>query len=553
MSLDRYNFHMAIQDFQSARQRAGLEEILARLAGRSNELLSYEEVAHKLKLRASSDRGIKPIPIDAIVGSVGRYADFTRTFLPRGAVDQHRWAGIKAALEDAGLPPIEVYQVGEVYFVIDGNHRVSIARRQGLKTIEAHVVEVRTDIPLTPDMRPEDLILKAEYAEFLEVTRLTDSRPNVDLSVTACCQYEKLLDQIRVHQYFLQQQAQTEVALQTAAENWYDESYIPLAEAIRDRGILRWFPGRTITDLYLWIWENRSSLEKELGWEIQSEIAATDLILERRAYAESGSWRKARTVSRYTDTLFADILVPLSGNETSWDALEQALVIAQRESATLHGLHIVDSREKVQSPDALAVQEQFTQRCAQANVEGRLVIESGDITQKICERAVLTDLIVWRVRYPPSGGLSSLTFSSRGLIVKSPRPILAVPGQASQMRKALLAFDGSPRAREALFVATYLAEMWKTSLVVFSMLEGSKVKPGVQDYVRRYLEIHEVQAEFILAEKGSDPSLLEVGRDRGVDLVLMGGYGGSVIKEVVLGSYLDHVLRNSTFPTFICR
>src|SRR5829696_1996475 len=108
---DQYKFQMAIQDFQSARQGAAIQEILARITGKSNQLLSYEEVADKLKLRARTDRGAQHILIDAIVGSVGRDTDFTRTFLPRRAGDRQRWANVKAAMEEgAGLPPIEVYK-----------------------------------------------------------------------------------------------------------------------------------------------------------------------------------------------------------------------------------------------------------------------------------------------------------------------------------------------------------------------------------------------------------------------------------------------------------
>src|SRR5215208_3242735 len=171
-----------------------------------------------------------------------------------------------------------------------------------------------------------------------------DLRPNVDLNVTIPGQYEKLLQQIYTQKYLLEQDNNSEISFQAAVVDWYDHIYIPLAETIRDRGLLRWFPERTITDLYLWISENRSALEKELGWEIQSDIAATGLILERSAQSEPGGWRKARTSTRYTDHLFTDILVPLSGNGESWDSLEQAIAIAQREDARLHGLHVVDSK-----------------------------------------------------------------------------------------------------------------------------------------------------------------------------------------------------------------
>jgi len=155
MAENKYKFQLAIQDFQSAWHRASVQEILARFTGKSTQLLSYEEVAEKLKLRARMERGVHHIPLDAIVGSVGRYTEFTRTFLPRRADDQHRWASVKTAMEEGvGLPPIEVYKVGEIYFVIDGNHRVSIARQEKYRTIEARVIEVRTDIPLTPDVQP---------------------------------------------------------------------------------------------------------------------------------------------------------------------------------------------------------------------------------------------------------------------------------------------------------------------------------------------------------------------------------------------------------------
>src|SRR5688572_1539310 len=554
MSPDQYRYQLAIQDFQSARQKAAIQEVLARIRGKSNQLLSYEEVAEKLKLRARTDRGVQHIPLDAIVGSVGRDTDFTRTFLPRREENRQRWANVKAAMEDgAGLPPIEVYKVGEVYFVMDGNHRVSIAKQEGFTSIEARVIEVRTNIPLTPDVQPDDLIIKAEYAEFLEDTRIMDLRPNVDLSVSIPGQYEKLMSQIYLQKFIMVEDQKLNASLQDAVEAWYDNIYIPLAEAIRDRGLLRWFPDRTITDLYIWIAENRTALEKEQGWEIQSDIAATDLILERSVKSEPGSWRKARTATRYTDRLFADILVPLSGDTESWDSLDQAIIITQREGARLHGLHIVDSKEKVESSHALTIQTQFDQVCRDANVEGKLVIEAGDITKKICERATMTDLVVLKIVHPPMGGVATLRSPFRAIIMNSSRPVLGVPATATLFQRALLAYDGTDRAKEALFVATYLAEMWKTQLIIFTAVDGTKVKADVQDYVRRYLEIHEVEADYLITEHGALDHLKSTVEERGVDLVLMGSHGGSTLKQVFVGSALDYMLRESKTPMFICR
>lgn len=550
---NQYNFQMAVNDFQSARLKAGIQEVLARITGKSTQLLSYEEVSEKLKLRARTERGIQHIPVNAIVGSVGRYTDFTRNFLPRSDSDQERWSRVKAVFMESGLPPIEVYKVGEAYFVVDGNHRVSIAREEGMTSIEARVIEFKTDIPLTPNIQPDDLIIKAEYADFLESTRINETRPNVDLSTTSCCQYEKLMEQIQVCQYLLQEEQQQDVSLQDAAASWYDTIYIPLAEAIRDRGLLHWFPTRTITDLYLWVSENRSALEKELGWQIQSDIAATDLILQRSVTSEPGTWRKARMASRYTDTLFADILVPLSGFQESWDALDQALIIAKHENAKLHGLHIVETKDDVELEDSQGVKARFDRTCAEAGVIGNLAIDVGDITTRICERAVLTDLIVVKITNPPAVGISALRSPFRTIIEKSSRPLLTVPTEASPFKRALLAYDGSERAKEALFVATYLAEMWKTELLVFTASEGSRRSEETQDHVRRYLDIHEVEAEYIVSEPGAMDYLEKTVEERSVDLVLMGSHGGSVLQQVFVGSALDHMLRESKVPTFICR
>lgn len=552
---NNYKLQMAIQDFQSARQKAAVQEILARVTGKSTQLLSYEEVAEKLRLRARMERGIQHIPLDAIVGSVGRNTEFTRTFLPRRAGDQQRWANVKAAFMDmdANLPPIEVYKVGEVYFVVDGNHRVSIARQEKFKMIEARVIEFNTEVNLTPDVQLDDLIIKAEHVQFLDETRIHELRPNVDLTVTTPGQYEKMMQEICEQELLLEQEQKEQVDFQDATVNWYDTMYIPLAEAIRDRGLLRWFPGRTITDLYVWISENRAALEEEVGWEIQSDIAVTDLILERSVSSESGSWRKARTATRYTDYLFMDILVPLSGDAESWDSLEQAITIAQREAAKIHGLHIVDSKEKLESEPALAVQSQFNKLCAEAGVEGKLFVEEGEITNKINERATMTDLIVLKIVHPPMGGLATLKSPFRKVIQNSSRPVLGIPSKATRFQRALLAYDGSNLAKEALFVATYLAEIWKTELIVYTALDGAKITAYVQEHVRKYLDIHEVEAEYMISENGAMDNLKQTVEEQNADLVLMGSHGGTALQQVFIGSALDYMLRESDVPIFICR
>ena len=141
-------------------------------------MLAYDYVSQQLRGTGTIDRGLQEIPLDAIVGSVGRYDDFTRDFLPKKDSIQDRWAGVKAAiLNMTGMTPISVYQIGEGYFVRDGNHRVSVARQLGTPTITALVTEVKTRVPLAIDDDLDEVKCKARYAEFLEVTKLDELRP----------------------------------------------------------------------------------------------------------------------------------------------------------------------------------------------------------------------------------------------------------------------------------------------------------------------------------------------------------------------------------------
>lgn len=560
MSINKFNYQSALQDFNEARLKASLEEALARITGRSNELLSYDEVAQKLKLRVRADRGVHEIPVESIIGSVGRYTDFTRTFLPRRADDQERWARVKAVMEEpmgTGLDPIEVYKVGEAYFVLDGNHRVSIARQEGLKYIEAHVIEVQTGIPVTPDLQPDELIIKAEYAEFLEKTEIKSMFPTADLSVTVPGQYAKLFAHIEVHRYFMGLELQREIPYQEAVRHWYETVYTPFLEPIRERGLLRWFPDRTETDLYLWVSEHLETLKSELGWAFSPEKAITDLAKRDNPRvaseeAEPGHWRQSKLYDRYTDRLFREILVPVGDSEEGFMALEQAILIAQKETAALRGLHIVPPKSNIDEPKAIEIQSRFNNRCQEAGVNGSLAIVQGEVADQICSYALLTDLIVLNVSRPPEPGLSSLGSGLRSIIWRSARPILTVPVRTSLGDRALLAFDGSEKSKEALFVAAYIAEQWKTKLTVMTLKDSEEASASVQDYARAYLELHEMEANYI-STKGPMDTFLEVSKERDINLILMGGYSGTALKEVIIGSLVNNLLRKFEYPILICR
>jgi nucleotide-binding universal stress UspA family protein len=557
-----------------------MEAITARLTGKSVDLFAYEDVRQKLKAKGTVSKGLRDIPLDAIVGSVGRYSDFTRSFLPRRDSGKQRWARVKAQVTDmGGLPPIEVYQIGEVYFVRDGNHRVSVARELEAPTIQAYVTEVRTKVPLSLDDQPDDLILKAEYADFLEHTQLDKLRPGANLRVTVPDQYRKLEEHIAVHRYYMGLEKEREIPYEEAVTRWHDEVYLPVVQVIQEQGILRDFPERTETDLYLWVSEHRAALEERLGWEeIKPEAAATDLVTQSSPRPQRimtrvserildrvtpdgledgpspGMWRREHMIKPENGHLFADILVPLSGAEAGWHALEQALDIAQREEGRLRGLHVVQAEDQIDSGEAQAVQAEFNRRCEAAGVPGQLAIEAGGIARIICERTRWTDLIVVNLTYPPpSQPVAKLGSGFRTLIRRCTSPVLAVPGAPSPLDSVLLAYDGSPKADEALFLATYLADRWGAMLSVVTVAEQGHVPTNTALRAQRYLESYEIQGTPLERSGPVGEQILEAAEEQGSNLIIMGGYGHSPVLEVVLGSAVDQVLRGSRYPTLICR
>jgi nucleotide-binding universal stress UspA family protein len=579
MSTENPQLVSAIQDFRRARSQAKLEQVMARLTGASTELLNYEEVRQKLKGTRTTSRGLQDIPIDAIIGSVGRYADFTRSFLPRQDADEDRWAGVEAAMTDmAGLPPIEVYQIGEAYFVMDGNHRISVAKRLGATHVEAYVTELHTKVPLSPDVRPQDLVVKAEYAGFLEHTNLDKLRPDADLSMSLPGKYKELEEHISVHRYFMGIEQDREIPYEEAVAHWYDTVYLPVVQMIRENGILRDFPDRTETDLYLWILDHRDQLGQELAWEIEPEVAAEDLVdrfspqlgqVVRRAMQKvraiilpkgitpgpaPGKWRRARGVRAPGEHLFSRILVTVNGKEDGWHVVDQALKLAQREQGRLIGLHVVASKRKQESETVRAIQAEFTRRCDEAGVPSQWIVEVGDVSEKICEVGRWLDLVVINLAYPPGDRpVARLSSGLRTLIQHCAVPILAIPRASLGVSRILLAYDGSFKAKEALFVSTYLAGMWNAPLAVVTVLEENHTTSETVRLARRYLERHGVDAAYAEKRGNVGQAILEAATEFGSNLIVMGGYGFNPVLEIVLGSAVDQVLRESRQPVLICR
>jgi nucleotide-binding universal stress UspA family protein len=575
--LNRQAISSAANDFRRARWQAVVEELVARLQGKSVDLLSYEDIIKKLKVKGQASRGRKEIPLDAIVGSVGRVTEFTRSFLPRRDKTMSRWSRVGAAVSSMeGVPPIEVYKVGDAYFVLDGNHRVSVARQMGSKYIEAYVTEVKTRVPLTSDIQPEQLIAKAEYADFLVKTRLDELRPDASMEVSAAGQYPKLEEHIEVHKYFMGLEQQRDIPYAEAVEDWYDTVYVPVVDVIREMKLSEAFPNLTETDLYLLFMEHWSQLTTELGWNVDYETAAENMarsmgtstgsvlsrwgsrILDVVVPEEledgpaSGEWRQR--LNGHADHIFTDVLVSVSGQVNSWNAVAQAMEVVQRESGRLLGLHVTPAHDLINEDAAQAVRGEFERRCHEAQIRGEMVLTSGQIANEIVERTRWADLVVVNVAYPPTPQpLLRLLSGFRALIRRSHCPVLAVPRKPSCMKRALLAFDGSPKAREAMFVAAYMAQHWGTELTVVSVIESMYTTPDTLVVAREYLEAHGVQATYVQETGVAAEGILKTRRAHNNDLIIMGGYGFSPVFEAVWGSAIDQVLRETHRPVLICR
>jgi len=566
------NFASALEDFRLARRKAALQTIIGRMRGKGEDLLSYNDVRKQLQAIESADRVLDDIPINSIVGSVNRYTDFTRNFLPKQSVSGERWARVKAASQGmVGLAPIEVYQIGEVYFVQDGNHRVSIARQSGANSIQAYVRKVHSRITITPEIQPDDLIIKAEYLDFLETTYFDRLLPQTDLNATSPGGYPFILQQIEAVKFEVERKSGKEIPLETAVLYWNEKIYLPIIYIIREKELLKDFHQRTETDLFIFLIRYQRQLVQELGWDITFETAAARLrsklspkiIRAFRKVLEAifpdilkpgptvGEWRQQQ-LSAYQGRLFADILVVITGKEEGWNTLEFALNIAKEEGSQVYGLHVSCPQYSLHEDEIQVIKLTFDQYCENFEVPGKLVLVNTNKPERlILERARWADLLLLPSHYTPkeTGG-----FHLESLIRRCPTPILAIHEKATYpIKKGILAFDGSPKADEALFLATYLAKFWEMRLVVLSVFGSKKVPIQTLSNASEFLDRYKVDAEYVKAFGPPGTATIIFAIESQCDLIISGGYGSNLLKKLFAGSVIDEISQKAQQSLLICK
>jgi hypothetical protein len=252
--------------FERARRRSAYRRLARVIRGEpSPALLPLEEATRRLRPFERRYVGLRPIPVKQVVGTDSRGGDFDRDFLPRRPEIRARWRDVEQAYPDGDFPPIVVYQLGDAYFVLDGHHRVAIARQRGMETIDAEVTELRARWRLGADADIVELIHAEQQRIFMEESGLDRTRPELCINLSRPVGYIQLLETIQLHGYHAMLAAGTALDPAEVSADWYEQVYEPTVAAIRREGLDRAYPEATDADLFLCVWERRRELMPDLG------------------------------------------------------------------------------------------------------------------------------------------------------------------------------------------------------------------------------------------------------------------------------------------------
>ena len=268
------------EDFNKAKNKAFFNEIQHFLSPEEATLISLNDVKQMIKPTNETYVGMKTIPIEKVVGSEGRYNDFDNRFFPKSSHLKNRWEHVdQAAIQAIDLPPIKVYEIAGLYFVRDGNHRVSVAKSRGTEFIDAEVVSLQSEIVLKKPDNINDIvrqIINYEKRVFYSETGFGDITDYWCLDFSRTGRYDVIYNHILTHKYYMNLHKSEEITMEDAILSWFNNVYMPLAVNINKRHILRSFPHRTIGDLYVWIVRYWGDLKTKFGDDVPIEEAVNN-------------------------------------------------------------------------------------------------------------------------------------------------------------------------------------------------------------------------------------------------------------------------------------
>lgn len=267
--MNKYREQIAQEEFNKVYFKEKFKRILSVLNPQEDDLLSFYDVKNLIKPKDQSYLGMMTVPVKRIVGSEDRYQDFDNAFLPRRQFLKSRWTAINRAHQsDVVLPPIQLYRLGGVYFVRDGNHRVSVARAMGAEFIDAEVTELSSSIKLEPGFTLEQLtqaVVSYERKSFISATRFDRVVDMSQIIFTFPGRYDEMLQHVMGHKYFINQKSKEEISLEDAAQSWFLYVYLPISSLIEEEGLERSFPEHTKADLYMWVVQSWHDLKQQYG------------------------------------------------------------------------------------------------------------------------------------------------------------------------------------------------------------------------------------------------------------------------------------------------
>jgi len=566
MHEDRQAYRKALDDFHRLRSKAALERFWAGIRGESLDLMPYDEVSSKLRAVSQTNIGIQQVPLENIVGSVNRTSDFDRNFRPLSDGDRSRWANVKAAMTSpytTGVPPVSLYKIGEAYFVLDGNHRISIAKEMGLDSIEAYVTEVKTKVPLSSSFTLEELAEKAALADFLEDTHLDRILPGIDLSLKRIENYPLLVEHINVHQYYMGIDQNREVSFDDAALDWYDHVYSPVVKIIEDSGLRYEFPDFTITDLYLWVLDRQQDLREEYGTSFKTENVVDFVAsMEGKQTKDSGTAadrelerRISGELEGHSDCLFRDILVGLSHSDVDLLAQKQAMMMNRCGDGSILGLHVKADSDLATPETEAELETTFYQQLNERQMKGRFIKVSGTVSKTLQEYGLLSDVTVVKLSYPPGGSVfDRLSSGIITLLQTSRRPIMFVKEVVMPVSRVLLIYDEGEKGREALYIAAYYAARYGCGLFIMMPEKDSKSSEGAFNFAVDYLAA--VNLDFEVVPQSSNllsESLESLILENSISTVMVGGYRSSGLIGRIFSSAVDRVLELSSVPVLVCQ
>jgi hypothetical protein len=248
------------------------------------DLLGLEDVRRRLRIVGQSYEGVRPIEVRRIVGSLDRSTDFDRDFRPRLGQSTQRLASLRTAFPDAGLPPIEAYEVGGAFFVADGHHRVALARERSAEFIDAEVTRLETNYDIGPGVDVRQLVHTEQQRILMHDSGLASARPEARIEFSRPGGYPELLELIKAHGYDLARRRGVLPEPGEVAAHWFDTVYEPGVAALRREALPQAYRYKTDADLFLWVYQRRRALRvvnPEAGFDSAARVARGERVGRR--------------------------------------------------------------------------------------------------------------------------------------------------------------------------------------------------------------------------------------------------------------------------------